>query len=154
MFFGGVIKISKFQKTRFSSYFEVVIKSNSYRVPCSYKAFGGNSVHENLFTRFTSTGWHIFLSQKDSFSWSWRLLDVSKVGPTRLKKIEFLRNVNLWPLALLVFNETLCVQVGTHYVYYHRITRLQPVLFKNKQIACTVHIHYEFALYCFWNNFW
>ena len=153
MFFGGVINFSKTEKTRFSSYFEVVIKSSSCQVPYSYNAFGKNSVHENLFTRFTSTGWHIFLSQKDSFSWSWRLPDVSKVGPTRLKKIEFLRNVNLWPLALLVFNETLCVQVGTHYVYYHQITRSQPVLFMNKQTACTIHIHYQFALYYFSNNF-
>jgi len=56
MFFGGVIKISKFQKTRFSSYFEVVMKNSSCQVPYSYNAFGKNSVHENLFIGFISMG--------------------------------------------------------------------------------------------------
>ena len=56
MFLGGVIKISKFEKMGFSSYFEVFDKSSSYRVPCSYKAFGKNSVHGNLFLRFAAMG--------------------------------------------------------------------------------------------------
>jgi hypothetical protein len=49
MFFGGVIKTSKIEKTGFSSYFVPNEKSNSYTVPYSYKAFGRNRVPENLF---------------------------------------------------------------------------------------------------------
>ena len=51
MLFGGVIKISKIEKMRFSSYFNVCDESSSYLVSRSYEA-----LEKKLFIGSTSTG--------------------------------------------------------------------------------------------------
>ena len=43
MLFGGVIKISKIEKTRFFSYFDAFDESNSYLTSCSYEALEKNN---------------------------------------------------------------------------------------------------------------
>jgi hypothetical protein len=56
MFFGGVIKNAKIEKTGFSSYFVPNEKSSSYQASYSYKAFGKNRVPENVFIELSFTG--------------------------------------------------------------------------------------------------
>ena len=122
MFFDRVIKISKFQKTRFSSYFEGSRKSNSCRVPYSYKAFGKNSVHENLFIGFASMGWQIFIKKKVHF----REVEGFKMRPDEVfsvpRKTRIPWKLKLCTLASLVCDETFSVQVPNHKVYTHQIT--------------------------------
>ena len=68
MHFDGVIKISKFEKMRFSSYFDACDGNSSYLACRSYEALEKEIVHEKLFVGSISTGWHTFLSEKNSFS--------------------------------------------------------------------------------------
>ena len=68
MLFGGVIKILKIEKMRFSSYFDACDESSSYLASHSYEALEKKILHEKLFVGSTSTGWHTFLSEKNSFS--------------------------------------------------------------------------------------
>ena len=66
--FGAVIKISKIDKKRFSSYFDACHESSSYLAFRSYEALEKKIVHEELFLGSTSTGWHTFFSEKNSLS--------------------------------------------------------------------------------------
>ena len=55
MLFGRVIKISKIEKMRFSSYFDACDESSSYLASRSYEALEKKIVHEKLFVGFTSS---------------------------------------------------------------------------------------------------
>ena len=55
MLFGRVIKISKIEKMRFSSYFNACDESSSYLAFRSYEALEKKIVHEKLFVGSTST---------------------------------------------------------------------------------------------------
>ena len=55
MLFGGVRKISKIEKMRFSSYFDACDESSSYLASRSYEVLEKKIVHEKLFIGSTST---------------------------------------------------------------------------------------------------
>ena len=55
MLLGGVRKISKIEKMRFSSYFDACDESSSYLASRSYEVLEKKIVHEKLFIGSTST---------------------------------------------------------------------------------------------------
>ena len=65
MLFAEVRKISKI---RFSRYFGACDQSSFYLATRSNQALEKKILHEKLFVGSTSTGWHTFLSENNSFS--------------------------------------------------------------------------------------
>ena len=120
MLFGGVIKILKIEKMRFSSYFDACDESSSYLASRSYEA-----LEKKFFTKNCSLGpplpGDILSFQKRI---RFRKVRGTKMVLIRLQKVEFESALQFFALASFVFDETWCVQVTSCRVYDHQIRRL------------------------------
>ena len=121
MLFGGVRKISKIEKMRFSSYFDACDESSSYLASLSYDALEKKHssrkvirwVHLYRVTYFSFRKEFVFVNQ-----------NVSKMVLIRSQKVEFESVLQSFALGSFVFDETWCVQVTSCKVYDYQIRRL------------------------------